>query len=109
MKSFNRRNRRTRQTRQQQQKDSSIFESHSSPLRDDSFFQAKLTVGQPGDQYEQEADAVAHQVMSGNGSKKNIMPVGKNVQSIPKEEKIYQDNMKADSEKKTDHVGEPMD
>ena len=36
-------------------------QAHSSP-----FFQAKLTVGQPDDPYEREADAVADQVVSGS-------------------------------------------
>lgn len=32
---------------------------------DQPFFQPKLTIGQPGDQYEREADAVANQVVNG--------------------------------------------
>ena len=36
---------------------------HASQNQPDQFFQAKLTVGQPGDQYEQEADAMADKVV----------------------------------------------
>ena len=41
-----------------------------------SFFQAKLTVNQPGDAYEQEADAVAEQVVR----RDSRLPV---IQSVP--------------------------
>ncbi len=36
------------------------------------FFQAKLAIGQPGDKYEQEADAVANQVVNAPGSSPQI-------------------------------------
>ncbi len=38
------------------------------PKTDDAFFQTKLAVGQPGDEYEQEADAVAGSVVGSSGA-----------------------------------------
>lgn len=38
------------------------------------FFQAKLTIGQPGDKYEQEADTVANRVVSGQDNSPQIQP-----------------------------------
>ena len=40
------------------------------------FFQAKLTVGLPGDKYEQEADAVADKVVNGNGQQPAVQQQG---------------------------------
>ena len=48
------------------------------PLQKRSFFQAKLTVNSPGDQYEKEADAVAEKIVSleGNDSAAHASGVG---------------------------------
>ena len=45
---------------------------HSSQNQPDSFFQAKLAMGQPGDQYEQEADAMADKVVQEKSQEENI-------------------------------------
>jgi peptidoglycan hydrolase-like protein with peptidoglycan-binding domain len=57
-----------------------------------SFFQAKLSVGQPGDKYEQEADAVANRVVSGQENSpqiqsKEISTVQHDILSRKKQEK----------------------
>ena len=45
---------------------------HSSQNQSDPFFQAKLAVGQPGDQYEQEADAMADKVVQEKSQEENV-------------------------------------
>ena len=66
-----RRSRRLRQsqTQENQQEQQTPFFSKSDGLNDvqgnpQPFFQPKLTIGQPGDQYEREADSVADQVVN---------------------------------------------
>ena len=61
--------RRNKQTRSEEQQNSNqSFFSSKSPViqkkKDGSFFQAKLTVGEPDDQYEKEADSVANTVVN---------------------------------------------
>lgn len=51
---------------------SKLNRGHSSQNQSDRFFQAKLTVGQPGDQYEQEADAMADKVVQEKTQEENI-------------------------------------
>ena len=53
-------------------------ETKNKPLQKKPFFQAKLTVNSPGDQYEKEADAVAEKIVSleGNDSAAHASGVG---------------------------------
>lgn len=57
--------------------------------KDDGFFQAKLSVNQPGDEYEREADAVAGSVMNASGPGMNTgtneerMKNDKDIQRMP--------------------------
>ena len=51
---------------------SKIKRGHASQNQPDSFFQAKLKVGQPGDQYEQEADAMADKVVQEKTQEENV-------------------------------------
>ncbi|MEM6966422.1 MAG: DUF4157 domain-containing protein [Bacteroidota bacterium] len=60
------------------------------PQSEQSFFQPKLTVGQPGDKYEQEADAVADAVVNKSNNTPAIQQ--KNISSIQK----YATNAKED-------------
>lgn len=52
---------------------------HTSQSQPDRFFQAKLTVGQPGDQYEQEADAMADKVVQEKAQEDNIQSQEKRI------------------------------
>ncbi|AEL28441.1 eCIS core domain-containing protein [Cyclobacterium marinum] len=62
---------------------------HTSQSQPDRFFQAKLTVGQPGDQYEQEADAMADKVVQEKAQEDNIQSQEKtNIQTQPIAEKV---------------------
>ncbi|HYJ38793.1 MAG TPA: DUF4157 domain-containing protein [Chitinophagaceae bacterium] len=60
---------RHRNPKREQQKPGNSFFIHAAPgsvqtKKDDSFFQAKLQVNEPGDKFEQEADAVANNVVN---------------------------------------------
>lgn len=50
--------------------------------KDDGFFQTKLSVNQPGDEYEREADAVAGSVVNGAGAEPKKKEVG-GIQRMP--------------------------
>jgi hypothetical protein len=75
MKSFGRRYRRNRNSEIQQKKQTPFFSNQPSQ-KGDNFFQAKLTIGQPGDQYEQEADKVASQVVNNQPAKAGAVQSG---------------------------------
>ncbi|MFT4016066.1 MAG: DUF4157 domain-containing protein [Agriterribacter sp.] len=49
-----------------------IIPNDKAPCRNTAFFQSKLTINQPGDKYEQEADTVAEQVMRTPGENKQM-------------------------------------
>jgi len=62
---------------------------HSSQSQPDRFFQAKLAIGQPGDQYEQEADAMADKVVQEKSQEENIQTrTDGNIQAKSKAEGI---------------------
>lgn len=72
-----RRSRRRRNRQQTEQKDNQPFFSKSNDngiqaKPEDAFFQAKLSIGQPGDKYEQEADAMADAVVSQSSNNASI-------------------------------------
>jgi hypothetical protein len=65
--SYSHRARRHRNPKREESKSGDSFFTHANPgtvqtKRETPFFQAKLTIGEPNDQYEQEADAVASRV-----------------------------------------------
>ena len=66
MRTMSRRSRRHRNPSQDNQDKKFFSNVHESPLSagKGAFFQAKLAIGQPGDKYEQEADAVANAVVN---------------------------------------------
>lgn len=51
-------------------------EQKKNPQQSGTFFQAKLTVSSPGDQYEKEADEVAEKVVSTEGNNLDTQPAG---------------------------------
>jgi hypothetical protein len=66
MKMNSRRYRRHRNPEKTDQKEGPFFSPTSKAIqtKEDAFFQPKLTVGEPGDQYEKEADSVADKVVN---------------------------------------------
>ncbi|SDF80820.1 eCIS core domain-containing protein [Chitinophaga filiformis] len=66
MKTSSRRYRRHRNPEKTDQQEGPFFSPTSKAIqtKEDAFFQPKLTVGEPGDQYEKEADAVADKVVN---------------------------------------------
>lgn len=66
MKTSSRRYRRHRNPENTDKKEGPFFSPSSKAVqtKEDAFFQPKLTVGEPGDQYEKEADRVADQVVN---------------------------------------------
>ncbi|SFD74061.1 protein of unknown function [Chitinophaga sp. CF118] len=66
MKSSSRRYRRHRNPENAENKETPFFTPHQKAVqkKDDAFFQPKLSIGQPGDSYEREADAVASKVVN---------------------------------------------
>ena len=69
---------RHRNPKREQNKPGNSFFMHAAPgsvqtKKDDSFFQAKLQVNEPGDKFEQEADAVANNVA--NASQQNAVGI----------------------------------
>ncbi|MCF6404963.1 DUF4157 domain-containing protein [Chitinophaga filiformis] len=66
MKMNSRRYRRHRNPEKTDQKEGPFFSPTSNAIqtKEDAFFQPKLAVGEPGDQYEQEADSVADKVVN---------------------------------------------
>jgi hypothetical protein len=69
-----RKSRRQRNPKQEKNKEGGAFFGKTN---DTAFFQPKLTVGQPGDVYEQEADAVAKRVVDGEKSNPVVAHQGK--------------------------------
>jgi len=70
MKTNSRRYRRHRNPELTDKKDGAFFRPTEKAVqkKDDAFFQPKLTMGQPGDSYEREADSVADKVVSGKSA-----------------------------------------
>ena len=62
---------RHRNPQAQEEKPQPFFSRHdqNKNKQSDSFFQTKLAINKPGDQYEKEADSVANAVMSQSGNK----------------------------------------
>ncbi|MVT08331.1 eCIS core domain-containing protein [Chitinophaga tropicalis] len=71
MKSNSRRYRRHRNPEAQDKKETPFFSPRQKEIqtKEDAFFQPKLAVGQPGDSYEREADAVASRVVDQHPAK----------------------------------------
>jgi len=70
MKTNSRRYRRHRNPELTDKKDGAFFRPTEKAVqkKEDAFFQPKLTMGQPGDSYEREADSVADKVVSGKAA-----------------------------------------
>lgn len=90
MKSNGRRYRRHRNPENAENKETPFFTPRQKAVqkKEDAFFQPKLAVGQPGDSYEQEADAVASKVVNkqpvaGNAVQRKEISA---VQKMPEEE-----------------------
>ena len=90
MKTNTRRYRRHRNPEKAENKETPFFapQQKSVQKKEDAFFQPKLSIGQPGDTYEREADAVAGKVV--NNQTAAGTPVQKkeisSVQAMPEEE-----------------------
>lgn len=76
MKAYIRHSRRNKKPQIEQKKEAPFFNHDTVQVKEDNFFQTKLTVGQPGDKYEQEADKVASQVVSNQPAKANAFQSG---------------------------------
>jgi hypothetical protein len=108
MKTNSRRYRRHRNPEAPEKKETPFFTRSTQAVqaKADAFFQPKLAVGQPGDKFEQEADAVAEQVVNkqpANGSalqRKEISPVQAKAMPEPEKEKEKPVQKKGDSLKK---------
>ncbi|WP_186774432.1 hypothetical protein [Chitinophaga pinensis] len=92
MKTNSRRYRRHRNPENTDTKEAPFFSPTQKVLqsKEDAFFQPKLSVGQPGDKFEREADAVADKVVSRQSAKGNAVQ-RKEISSVqaksePKEE-----------------------
>lgn len=75
-----RRHRNPQQNEQEQKPQTPFFQKKEEPATANTFFQPKLTIGEPGDPYEQEADAVADAVVSGKGQKTDGLAGGQGIQ-----------------------------
>jgi hypothetical protein len=75
MKMNSRRYRRHRNPETPEKKETPFFTQGTQPVqtKKDAFFQPKLAVGQPGDKFEREADAVANQVVNKQASGGNAL------------------------------------
>ncbi|HVI43437.1 MAG TPA: DUF4157 domain-containing protein [Chitinophaga sp.] len=75
MKTNSRRNRRHRNPETAEKKETPFFSPKQKALqtKEDAFFQPKLTIGQAGDTYEREADAVADKVVNKPSAKGNAV------------------------------------
>lgn len=108
MKTNSRRYRRHRNPETPEKKETPFFTRSTQAVqaKADAFFQPKLAVGQPGDKFEQEADAVAEQVVNkqpANGSalqRKEISPVQAKAMPEPEKEKEKPVQKKGDPLKK---------
>ncbi|HYF32572.1 MAG TPA: DUF4157 domain-containing protein [Chitinophagaceae bacterium] len=92
--SYSRRSYRQRNPKREEQPQPTSFFMHANKgtvqtKKDMPFFQAKLTVGEAGDQYEQEADAVANQVVNHSQGSANAKPVQR--KKINKVQKLSSD------------------
>ena len=68
---------------------SKLANRHPAQNQSDHFFQAKLTVGQPGDQYEQEADAMADKVVQQKSSEEDLQSqTDDNLQAQPMADQV---------------------
>lgn len=105
MKTNSRRYRRHRNPEVADKKEGPFFSPASNAIqtKEDTFFQPKLAVGQPGDKYEREADAVADKVVSQQPAKGNSVQRKEisAVQAMPEkkeEEKKVQKKNEVDKE-----------
>jgi hypothetical protein len=103
MKSNSRRYRRHRNPENAENKETPFFTPRQKAVqkKDDAFFQPKLAVGQPGDSYEQEADAVASKVVNKQSpvQRKEISSVQAMPEKKEEEKKVQKKSDKKEEEK----------
>ncbi|MEM9990921.1 MAG: DUF4157 domain-containing protein, partial [Bacteroidota bacterium] len=67
----------------QQQEQQPFFTKHQANAdNQNAFFQTKLTIGQPGDKYEQEADSMADAVVNGSNNAPAVQKKAKGIQKM---------------------------
>lgn len=104
MKTNSRRYRRHRNPETAEKKEGPFFSpaSKATQTKDAAFFQPKLAVGQPGDSYEREADAVADKVVSQQPAKGNAVQRKEisAVQAMPEKKEEEKQVQKKEADKK---------
>src|SRR5947207_8413800 len=89
---------RHRNPQAQEEKPQPFFSRHdqNKNKQSDSFFQTKLAINKPGDQYEKEADSVANAVMSQSGNKPIVQQ--KEISAIQRLSSSEEDEMYANND-----------